>query len=1076
MQTPGTIQARKFLAVCQESSFATIASFTQLLENLEDSHTQQHARKELEKIWEAGYSETLPYFSSLLHSCGSSYGSSKKLKLIIFPSVFSPEEWSVTFFEGLLRYSPAEFYDRTIIELGTGCGWIALALAFHFLPRSIVAVDINPRAILCGKINAYLNGLDAKGLPVCDHEGKSILERVTFKESDLLSCFTSKDPTSFQSTKFDRIIGCIPQVLAPELPVVEPLASISASPNVSHSDEVLYSLSNYYQYQGIVEDQFGLGLIARAVEEAIPLLRFNGRVIFNIGGRPGSEVLERMLQRRGLRVKRIWQTRVAQTSDTDISGLVTIERSTGHHFEFFLSERSPHTISAATAFAIQEAGMLIYHAVSVYEGQLVQPNSLKRIMDSLSNPLLKSIHRTLDLTEAVETVAEERYTFLANLLEQFCSLPYGPLTSYGPAEGHTELRKSLADYLYSYYLLPCTAQELVIAPNRRSLLQNVLQIFNPKCVVADATHRRLLAPSLTHHDLGTRLFEVPSDATIIEEVSVTTNPKLIITALSEHKHTDKSTIQRISTLAATLNALLVIDISEQFGLWSDPAYSGLMDWFASENLPPHVLIMCDLTKNNLYRDISLCFALTSSRELSALLVSAAELSYSRVAALPQLFFHQIVADLIRFQFLYAHDHTQPNQAKRNMRTTLHAAPTLIPAPYIQSAFSHHAISESGLNIQPDTLRLDYGENCLPPPYEIILSFAEVLCGTRHSNTQTITSDTNALTQHILELIEKRFLLSTSLYAKIAFGCGVASLFSALLRWCRSNQTIVYFPQGAYGHFRAALDFHNVTYKILKQKGFLTSADDLTEDFRNGLLYINAPIANPTGLHYSHQELKTLIKRAWSLNMTVALDVIFSGLLFDETISELDLSFISNTPQPYASSHSPQKLLILGGVAKEFAMAGARFAFLYGSDRELVAEIENLCTELPDSITISAMSTFYHRLNQREDIITNHLRNQRKVLKERAQRLSHVLTSCGWDVVNPDGGLFLTAKPTAFLKSERFKSADDVVLSLFTSCNIAINNASWTGIPNHCRFVLSVDSRIFEEALFQIGRFKSVSNK
>jgi hypothetical protein len=64
--------------------------------------------------------------------------------------------------------------------------------------------------------------------------------------------------------------------------------------------------------QGFVEDQFGLGLVARAAEEGIALLKPLGAMIFNMGGRPGQAVCQRLFERRGFHINKLWQTRVIQ--------------------------------------------------------------------------------------------------------------------------------------------------------------------------------------------------------------------------------------------------------------------------------------------------------------------------------------------------------------------------------------------------------------------------------------------------------------------------------------------------------------------------------------------------------------------------------------------------------------------------------------------------------------------------------------------------------------------------------------------------------------------------------------------
>jgi hypothetical protein len=64
--------------------------------------------------------------------------------------------------------------------------------------------------------------------------------------------------------------------------------------------------------QGFVEDQFGLGLIARAVEEGISVIKPSGIMVFNMGGRPGQGVCERLFRRRGFRITKLWQTKIMQ--------------------------------------------------------------------------------------------------------------------------------------------------------------------------------------------------------------------------------------------------------------------------------------------------------------------------------------------------------------------------------------------------------------------------------------------------------------------------------------------------------------------------------------------------------------------------------------------------------------------------------------------------------------------------------------------------------------------------------------------------------------------------------------------
>ncbi|XP_037471703.1 methionine S-methyltransferase-like, partial [Triticum dicoccoides] len=186
---------------------------------------------------------------------------STKLTMMEIPSIFTPEDWSFAFYEGLNQHQDSTSRDKTYGELGCGNGWISIALAEKLSPLKVYGLDINPRAIKIAWINLYLNALDDNGLPVYDREGKTLLDRVEFHESDLLSyCIDNK-------IELDCIVGCIPQILNPN---PEAMSKIMTE---NSSEKFLYSLSNYCALQVFFEDQFGLGLIARAVEEGIAVIK-----------------------------------------------------------------------------------------------------------------------------------------------------------------------------------------------------------------------------------------------------------------------------------------------------------------------------------------------------------------------------------------------------------------------------------------------------------------------------------------------------------------------------------------------------------------------------------------------------------------------------------------------------------------------------------------------------------------------------------------------------------------------------------------------------------------------------------
>ncbi len=1065
----------EFLRHCSKSSGHTFAAFTELLERLRSPDTRKRTRQflsSLHQAWLTSDNQDESYFSFVTQSVKTANGDRKELLLLLFPSIFAPEEWSFTFYEGLLRYPAAEFYDRRVVELGCGSGWITLAIALYSLPKVIYGVDINPRAIICSQLNLYLNALDSEGEPILDSEELSLLDRVKFAESDLLEHFFA------QPQPLDHIIGCIPQILNPELEVMRDLVQYEAN------DEFLHSLSNYCEKQGYIEDQFGLGLLAKAIEQAIKLLRPTGKVIFNFGGRPGAPVLERLMTRRGLGIRQIWETRVKQDPDTDISGLVAIERATGHRFEFFMTPRGNQPISAATAKVYSEHGGEIFHSVSVYEGVLAYPTWLKQIFAVLENPEFGQVKSALDLTsdpaegtsakerasltESDSDVAEERFYWLASLFSYLDNYSYFP---YGLTEGELALRERIVAYFHNYHSIPWNTDNLVITPSREEIISNLLTVYEPQLVTVDRKLRSLI-PNYWQTNHESQLIETPRHTKLLGKLMRKLKPSLVITGLTRVEMLAEEPFESLVNTAQEIGALLVVDISHNLNLSSHPANNGLFEYLAGHKLPSNVIILADLIKNKLYPDISLCIGVTSCINLRQDIIRAAELTYSRFSWITQFFYQQLLEQLLYFQTpRVGHTKIEPVEPSEIIKFSL-----LQRSPSVSKAFNHPAIQENELPFTASTIRLDYGENCLASPVALKEAIAESFA------RQAITTEETAIHIPLSSVFAQRYKIKFLDRDNFLYGAGVSSIFTAIVEQCRQTQGTFIFPQGAYGIFRAALDFQGVTVKTLAGKeseNFKLNLETLEKILRETpqpWLYLNAPLANPTGAYYSSEELQKIIELAWQYDAWVVLDTIFSGLEFAAGKTAIDLSCLQDRRQRIAGG-----LILLGGISKEFAAAGVRFGYLYSPDTAIVRQLKELMrTSLPQT-TMYSMVRFYEKLANGDENLKLHRESQRKSLQQRAQLLTTTLQESGWTPIIPQGGLFLVAKPSAFLgktlsyeedgkKYETVIDGDTIATVLFSTVGLNINSATWTSLPNYCRFVLSVSETKFQGALQRIREF------
>ena len=164
------------------------------------------------------------------------------LSLEVNPGVFIPRPETEILVDEAMRLAK-QMPSRpllTILEVGTGCGAIAVALASHLVNVDIQATDISRLALATAQANAEHHGLR---------------NRIEFIHCDLLSCF---------SGPIDVLIANLPYVrstaissLEPEIRVFEPREALDGGDD-------------------------GLRLIRRLLGEARPVLRGKGVILLEM--------------------------------------------------------------------------------------------------------------------------------------------------------------------------------------------------------------------------------------------------------------------------------------------------------------------------------------------------------------------------------------------------------------------------------------------------------------------------------------------------------------------------------------------------------------------------------------------------------------------------------------------------------------------------------------------------------------------------------------------------------------------------------------------------------------------------
>lgn len=1021
-------------------------------------------------------------FNEIVLAQGSIY-------LLQLPSIFQPEDWSFTFYEGLSRYRRSDYQDKTVVELGCGNGWISIALALCCALKRIYGLDINPRAITCARLNVYLNArLSTVATKVGDQQDRLPLwQRVQFDTSDLLA--TLRD----QQLQADWIIGCIPQVLAPDP------GALKVAVTEYDTDNALHDLSNYTAPQGYLEDQFGLGLIARAIDESIACLKPQGKIILNMGGRPGQHVLAQLFLRRGLLIRPIWSTLVAQAADTEIDALVQIEQNSDHRFEFYMTAEASQPICAQTAREFSKSGGDLYHALTVIEAWLPQQEAVLDILNFLKAPGRRAVYESLDLSAQDQEQFSERVNFLAKLAKNLEGMAHLP---YGPTAGRLSLRRGISLFLNNYFKCALSPDHIMIAPSRSDLFANILLTFKSRRTLFDQRLLNALDAGRVLARLGAgSIIETPTQHDLLCRLIDTLDPDLVITSLDDLANSTVQLIAQLVDAAKSAQARLIIDISAYFDLSSQPNKCAALSYIAIHGLPEHVCLVCGLIKNRVYRDLYLCFMISNDHTFLQYLWCSAELTYSRTPFFAQFYYETLLAELLSFQLLSARgfekeSHT-PKQGEDHLSATLKASAL--------DAFEHPAISARLLlapiwapsKVQvtargkaqsghaPTLLRLDYGENQLP-----VSETVKAACFTAFSASPlSAEAEQAALKGVVRRWYRQRCGVEHFSQAQIHFGAGVAPLFAqTLLAIKASGQTII-FPQGCYGEFYAAALFFGVNIAILETesvKGYHVNPKTLgalLKQHPGAWVYLNVPYSNPTGLCYRHTALHDLFSVVRASAGRVLIDTIYDGLSLAD-----DLDHRPEALLPPADLEGIECVIYMG-LSKLMACGGLRFGAALSTCVQVNEALAQNIYRSPHHTVLTAARILLEAYLKQDAVLVAALNQQQKFLVDRAKRLCDCLSACGWVPVRPEGGLFLIAKPHAYLGAKipmekvsvavagalvgsHFDCAGVVTL-LSAQTGLVINGDDWTGIKDHCRFVLSVSEAVFTSALQALEQFHAV---
>ncbi|XP_073307183.1 methionine S-methyltransferase-like [Primulina huaijiensis] len=993
----------EFLKQCERSGDSAYSALRSLLERLEDPSTRINARIFLSDLQKRFASDGASQSCLQTHHFQiqdiyldqyEGFQKRKKLKMMVIPSIFVPEDWSFTFYEGLNRHPDSTFTEKTVAELGCGYGWISIAVAEKWLPLKVYGLDINPRA---------------------------------------------------------------------------------------------HSLSNYCALQGFVEDQFGLGLIARAVEEGISVIKPLGIMIFNIGGRPGQAVCKRLFERRGLCVNKPWQTKVIQAADTDISALVEIEKNSPHRFEFFMGLGGDQPICARTAWAYAKAGGRISHALSVYSCQLRQPNQVKKIFEFLRNGF-KDISSSLDLSFEDDSVADEKIPFLAHLANVLKDISFFPYES--PA-GSRRFRSLIAGFMKTYHHVPITADNVVVFPSRIVAIESALRLLSPRLAIVDEQLSRHLprqwltslnierTKTVRNVEEEITVIEAPRQSDLMVEMIKKLKPEVVITGIAQFESVTTSAFELLLDITKEIGCRLFLDMSEHFELSSLPTSNGVLKYLAGTPLPSHAAIVCGLLKNKVYSDLEVAFVITEEETMFKTLCKTVELLQGTTAIVSQYYYGCLFHELLSFQLADRHPPAQRNPKQTRASKV--------------NDFSSYTISV----LDQAELAIDERENSTLVRMDIDQSFLPIITPVKAAifesfARQNITEPEIDVARGLRQLISSNYGFPSDSNTEFIFADCPVALFCKWVLCCVHEGGTLCFPTGTSGNYVSAAKFLNaeiVNIPTNSEVGFKLTEQTLTDVLKTlnkPWIYVSGPIVNPTGSVYSNKEINILLSICAKFGARVMLDTSFSGVEFNS--KGVDSWNLRATLEKLSSTNPTFCVSLLGGLFFNMLGSGLKFGFLLINQQSVVDIFRSFAgLSKPHNTIKYTVKKLLDLQEQKTGDLLNDVAEQTELLGSRYKQLKQTLECCGWDVLEAQGGVSVVAKPSAYLgktiKINNSSCTQEIKLNnsnirevMLKSCGLCINGASWTGIPGYCRFTFGLTDSDFQRALDCITKFKSlVSN-
>lgn len=217
--------------------------------------------------------------------------------------------------------------------------------------------------------------------------------------------------------------------------------------------------------------------------------------------------------------------------------------------------------------------------------------------------------------------------------------------------------------------------------------------------------------------------------------------------------------------------------------------------------------------------------------------------------------------------------------------------------------------------------------------------------------------------------------------------------------------------------------------------------------RTRMLVLCSP-NNPTGSVYNYEQLKALV--------TVLRDYPEVVILSDEIYA--CLTYEGNAPSLAAFPELSDRLIVVNGVSKAYAMTGYRIGWLLSKNKDFIAACTRLQGQQLTCATMVAQKAAEEALTASQDCVEQ----MRQIFADRRERICLLAAQIpGWRFRKPHGAFYL------FIDVSAIGTGDEVTEMLLEKAHVAVVSGSAFGCPEYIRLSYAISTEEIEEAMHRI---------